>query len=79
MDELPVIQPGHAVEVEAVQADHVAGVAREHQDRAPAEARTDIPCGTCWEEGPHALSRPASQLTHYSPHALTCIPINPSL
>lgn len=37
MDELPVIEPRHTVQVETVQTNHMAVVALENQDRAPAK------------------------------------------
>ena len=40
VDKLPIIESGHAVQVETVQADHVAVCALENQDGAPAEAKT---------------------------------------
>lgn len=41
-DKLPVVEPRHAVQVETVQADHVAVAALEYQDRAPAQTQTDV-------------------------------------
>lgn len=56
VDELPVVEPGHAVQVETVQADHVAVVALENQDRAPARRKADMACGS--SEGGEDTERP---------------------
>lgn len=72
-DKLPVVESRHAVQVEAVQADHVAVGALEDQDRAPAETdrHTLSPVGPGrrrrWWDSP---SHPAG--CHAPPRAAEC-------